>query len=65
MNRENGLPTTQDELRWHWRDSQEEIRARYPRERPTQPVIGAGWLDEANGSLHVWDGRQWVSIPVD
>ena len=43
----------------------EEIQVRFPRERPAEPVIGAGWWDEANHSLCVWDGRQWVCVPVD
>lgn len=65
MPSEKELPTTQEELRWHWRDSQEDILARFPRERPIEPNVGTGWFDESNGSLCVWDGRQWVCIPVD
>ncbi len=65
MNRGNKLPTAQNELRWHWRDSQEEIQSRFPKERPSEPEVGAGWFDEANHNFCVWDGRQWVCIPVD
>ena len=65
MARENDLPATQKELRWHWRDSQEEIQARFPKERPAEPEVGAGWFDETNRSFCVWDGRQWVCIPLD
>ncbi len=65
MAREKEIPAAQKELRWHWWDSQEEIRVRYPKERPSDPKVGAGWFDEANGYFCVWDGRQWVSLPVD
>jgi hypothetical protein len=65
MAAEKGLPTTVDELAWHWRDSQEDIHSRYPKERPSEPEVGAGWYDEAHGNFCVWDGRQWVCIPVD
>ena len=65
MDRENGLPTGPEERRWHWRDSQEDLQARFPRERPAEPTTGSGWWDEASGCLCVWDGRQWVSVPLD
>jgi hypothetical protein len=65
MARENELSAAQNELRWHWRDSQEEIRTRFPKERPAQPELGAGWFDEANRCFCVWDGRQWVGVPMD
>lgn len=59
-------PTTAEmELRWSWRDSQEGNEARFPKERPAEPEVGAGWFDEANRSFCVWDGRQWVCIPLD
>jgi hypothetical protein len=65
MARENELSAAQSALRWHWRDSQEELRARFPKERPVQPELGAGWFDESSGCFCVWDGRQWVAVPVD
>jgi hypothetical protein len=65
MARQEGHAAAQNELRWHWRDSQEEIQARFPRERPATPEAGAGWFDEANRNFCVWDGRHWVCIPVD
>jgi hypothetical protein len=65
MERENGLPTRRGEPRWHWQDSQEDLRVRFPKERPVEPEIGSGWHDEASGSFCVWDGRQWVCVPVD
>jgi hypothetical protein len=65
MRWENGLPTASNDRRWNWRDSQEEVQVRFPKERPAEPEIGAGWWDEASQSLCVWDGRQWVCVPVD
>ena len=65
MTGEDQLSAAQNELRWHWRDSQEEIQARFPKERPAEPEVGAGWFDEANRNFCVWDGRHWVCIPLD
>ena len=65
MSRENGLPTASKEQPWHWRDSQEDITMRFPKEPPAEPEIGSGWWDEAHRCLCVWDGRQWVSVPLD
>lgn len=65
MARENELTVAPRNSRWHWRDSQEEIQARFPREQPVQPEVGAGWFDEAHGCFCVWNGRHWVGIPVD
>jgi hypothetical protein len=65
MARDKEIQTAQHELRWHWWDSQEEIQARYPRERPPNPEVGAGWFNEATASFCVWDGREWVLLPVD
>jgi hypothetical protein len=52
-------------LRWHWRVSQADIRVRYSKKRPLNPKVGDGWFNEATATLCVWDGRQWVSLPVD
>ena len=65
MLRENGLPIAPNDRRWNWRDSQEDIQARFPRERPAEPELGAGWWDEANHCCCVWDGRHWVCVPLD
>jgi hypothetical protein len=59
------LAAAQRELRWHWRDSQVEIRALYPKERPMNPKVGDGWFNHATATFCVWDGHQWVSLPVD
>jgi hypothetical protein len=65
MARANGLPATKDERLWHWRDSQEDILAKFPKQPPAEPQTGCGWWDETHHSLCVWDGRQWVCVPMD
>jgi hypothetical protein len=65
MAREKEVAAVEKELRWRWWDSQEEIRRHYPKERPANPEVGAGWFDEAAACFCVWDGREWVSLPVD
>jgi hypothetical protein len=65
MAAENGLAEAQKALRWHWRESQMEIKVRYPTNRPPNPTSGDGWFNEATATFCVWDGRHWVSLPVD
>lgn len=61
----NELAAAQKELRWRWRDSQEDVRVRYPKEQPVNPEVGVGWFNEATATFCIWDGRCWVSLPVD
>jgi hypothetical protein len=53
------------ETEWHWRDSQVDAPTCFPKERPAEPLVGSGWWDETSRCLCVWDGRQWVAVPLD
>jgi hypothetical protein len=62
------MPTGVQEVEpgiWRWRDSQEEVRATWPREEPAEPQTGQGWFDEGTSCIYVWDGDEWVCIPAD
>lgn len=53
---------------WHWRDCQNcrlELMQIWPREEPAAPQVGQGWYDEQESCLYVWDGDEWVTVPLD
>jgi hypothetical protein len=53
------------ERNWYWRDCQEDFRAVWCREAPSEPTLGQGWFDARTGCLYIWDGARWVCVPSD
>jgi hypothetical protein len=53
------------ESRWHWRDLQLEDLSVYPTEEPEEPKFGDRWYDAEAHCLCVWDGIEWVEVPLD
>ncbi len=60
-------PVEQEEQtdRWHWRDLQLEDDTGLTTEEPTDPQIGDRWYDRQSHSLCIWDGIEWVAVPLD
>jgi hypothetical protein len=61
-------PTTQPEernLQWHWRDAELDDFSQYPAEEPAEPKVGTIWLNPDLNCLYVWDGIEWVAMPLD
>jgi hypothetical protein len=53
------------QARWHWRDIQLDALVDFPTEEPAQPEIGCAWYDAAEHCLCIWDGIEWVCVPLD
>jgi hypothetical protein len=53
------------EIRWHWDEVQVGDLSAFPTEEPQEPERGAGWYDLETKSLQMWDGVQWVCVPMD
>ena len=49
---------------WHWKDTQDSSEE-LPQAAPTEPTPGQGWFDPDAGTLYVWSGNDWVSVPQD
>ena len=52
-------------VHWHWDEVQLEEPSTFPTEEPQNPEIGAGWHDPETDCLCVWDGVEWVCMPMD
>ena len=39
--------------------------AAYPTEEPAEPEIGAAWFNSATNCLYIWDGVEWICVPLD
>jgi hypothetical protein len=63
--RSGGLMQTEElERHWYWRDSQLNVAA-YPTEEPADPEVGAAWFSSATNCLYIWDGVEWICVPLD
>jgi hypothetical protein len=52
-------------VRWYWRDLQIDLTVEFPTEEPAEPEIGAGWYNQQSYCLCIWDGHDWVCVPLD
>jgi hypothetical protein len=50
---------------WYWRDLQIEIAMEFPTEEPTDPEDGVEWYDPQTCCLCIWDGLEWMCVPLD
>lgn len=50
---------------WYWSDVQLDDLASFPTQAPERPEVGAGWYDPEEECLYVWDGAEWVTVPLD
>jgi hypothetical protein len=62
---ENNAQFEKWQARWHWRDLQVDVNRRFPTEEPAEPRTGTGWYNPAIERLYVWDGGEWVCVPLD
>jgi hypothetical protein len=53
------------EVRWHWRELQVENIHEYPTREPREPQVGERWYDQSAHCLCIWDGIEWVTVPLD
>jgi hypothetical protein len=53
------------QILWYWRDIQVEDIFEYPTEEPAEPQFGERWYDPDGHCLCIWDGIEWVSVPLD
>ena len=58
------MQTEELEVRWHWRELQLDL-ACHPTEEPDEPEIGMGWFNAALNCLCIWDGVEWICVPLD
>jgi hypothetical protein len=52
-------------IHWHWREIQIDAVAEYPTEEPEEPELGCGWYDPVEHCLCIWDGIEWMCVPLD
>ncbi len=51
--------------RCHWRELQLDISVYYPTEAPAEPKVGQGGYDPMHRCLCIWDGMEWMPVPLD
>jgi hypothetical protein len=53
------------QMEWYWRECQLGKLTQLPTEEPQNPEAGAAWYDPHEHCVCIWDGMEWMAIPLD